>query len=89
MESAGSSYSHHRWHKTRKLRNHGRTWVGGTGDGYQATDSKLGRSVAIKFLPGEFSHDTERVARFQREERVLASLNRPGIAAIYDIEGNQ
>jgi serine/threonine protein kinase len=62
------------------------TWVGGMGDGYQATDTKLGRSVAIKFLPGEFSHDTERVARFQREARVLASLNRLGIAAIYDIE---
>src|SRR5215468_7660606 len=49
-------------------------------------DSKLGRSVAIKFLPEAFSHDIERIARFQREARVLASLNHPNIAAIYDLE---
>jgi serine/threonine protein kinase/Tol biopolymer transport system component len=59
---------------------------GGMGDVYQATDTKLGRSVAIKFLPDAFSHDTERVARFQREARVLASLNHPNIAAIYGFE---
>src|SRR5215475_12958859 len=59
---------------------------GGMGDVYQATDMKLGRSVAIKFLPEAFSHDSERVARFQREARVLASLNHPGIAAIYGVE---
>ena len=53
---------------------------------YQATDSKLGRSVAIKFLPEAFSHDSERVARFEREARVLASLNHPNIAAIYGLE---
>ena len=53
---------------------------GGMGDVYQATDTKLGRSVAIKFLPDAFSHDTERVARFQREARVLASLNHSNIA---------
>jgi len=47
---------------------------GGMGDVYQATDSKLGRSVAIKFLPEAFIHDAERVARFEREARVLASL---------------
>ena len=46
---------------------------GGMGDVYQATDTKLGRSVAIKFLPEAFSHDSERIARFQREARVLAS----------------
>ena len=56
------------------------------GDVYQATDTKLGRSVAIKFLPEAFSHDTERVARFQREARVLASLNHPNIAAIHGVE---
>src|SRR5215831_12606388 len=59
---------------------------GGMGDVYQATDTKLGRSVAIKFLPEAFSHDTERVARFQREARVLASLNHPNIAAIHGLE---
>src|SRR5262249_43638482 len=59
---------------------------GGMGDVYQATDAKLGRSVATKFLPEEFSHDTERVARFQREARVLASLNHSNIAAIYGVE---
>src|SRR5262245_32645101 len=59
---------------------------GGMGDVYQATDTKLGRSVAIKFLPEAFSHDTERVARFQREARVLASLNHSNIAAIYGVE---
>jgi serine/threonine protein kinase len=57
---------------------------GGMGDVYQATDSKLGRSVAIKFLPEAFSHDSERVARFEREARVLASLNHSNIAAILD-----
>src|SRR6516162_6375234 len=59
---------------------------GGMGDVYEATDSKLGRSVAVKFLPEAFSRDTERVARFQREARVLASLNHPNIAAIYGVE---
>src|SRR5215470_1483587 len=59
---------------------------GGMGDVYQATDTKLGRSVAIKFLPETFSRDGERVARFQREARVLASLNHANIAAIYGAE---
>src|ERR1043166_3684012 len=59
---------------------------GGMGDVYQATDSKLGRSVAIKLLPEAFSHDAERVARFEREARVLAALNHPNIAAIYGVE---
>src|SRR5262245_27391372 len=59
---------------------------GGMGDVYQATDTKLGRSVAIKFLPDAFSHDTERVARFQREARVLASLNHSNIAVIHGLE---
>jgi serine/threonine protein kinase/Tfp pilus assembly protein PilF len=59
---------------------------GGMGDVYQANDTKLGRSVAIKFLPEAFSHDADRVARFQREGRVLASLNHNNIAAIYGVE---
>src|SRR5688572_32610158 len=60
--------------------------TGGMGEVYQAADSKLGRSVAIKFLPEAFAHDSERVARFQREARVLASLNHPNVAAIYGVE---
>src|SRR5215467_8582654 len=59
---------------------------GGMGDVYQATDTKLGRSVAIKLLPEAFTHDTERAVRFEREARVLASLNHHNIAAIYGIE---
>lgn len=59
---------------------------GGFGDVYQATDTKLGRSVAIKLLPEAFSHDPERVARFECEAHVLASLNLPNIAAIYGLE---
>jgi eukaryotic-like serine/threonine-protein kinase len=59
---------------------------GGMGDVYQATDSKLGRSVAIKFLPEAFSHDDDRVARFDREARVLASLNHSNIAGIFGLE---
>jgi eukaryotic-like serine/threonine-protein kinase len=59
---------------------------GGMGEVYQAADTKLGRSVAIKVLPDAFSHDRERVARFEREARVLASLNHPNIAGIYGFE---
>src|SRR5207342_1341360 len=60
--------------------------TGGMGEVYQATDSKLGRSVAIKLLPEGFTHDTDRATRFEREARVLASLNHPNIAAIHGIE---
>jgi len=59
---------------------------GGMGEVYQATDSKLGRSVAIKLLPEAFARDSERVARFEREARVLASLNHSNIAAIHGLE---
>src|SRR5205823_1038455 len=60
--------------------------TGGMGEVYQATDSKLGRSVAIKLLPDAFTHDQDRAARFEREARVLASLNHPNIAAISGVE---
>src|SRR6266481_4533993 len=58
---------------------------GGMGEVYRARDTKLKRDVAIKILPDEFSRDPERVSRFQREAEVLASLNHPHIAAIYDL----
>jgi Tol biopolymer transport system component len=59
---------------------------GGMGAVYQARDSKLDRDVAIKVLPLSFANDPQRKARFEREARVLASLNHPGIAAIYGVE---
>src|SRR5271157_839740 len=59
---------------------------GGMGEVYRATDTKLGRDVAIKVLPDAFSHDASRMARFTREAQVLASLNHPNIAAIYGVE---
>jgi eukaryotic-like serine/threonine-protein kinase len=59
---------------------------GGMGEVYRARDTKLKREVAIKFLPEEFSRDPSRVNRFQREAEVLASLNHPNIAAIYDVQ---
>jgi serine/threonine protein kinase/Tol biopolymer transport system component len=59
---------------------------GGMGEVYQAKDRKLGRDVAIKVLPEEFAKDTDRVARFQREAKLLASLNHPNIAAIHGLE---
>src|SRR5438067_2271355 len=54
---------------------------GGMGDVYQATNSKLGRKVAIKVLPEAFACDVERVGRLEREARLLASLNHPSIAS--------
>jgi serine/threonine-protein kinase len=59
---------------------------GGMGEVYRARDLKLKREVAIKILPEEFSRDAERVSRFQREAEVLASLNHPNIATIYDLQ---
>ena len=59
---------------------------GGMGDVYQATDSRLGRNVAIKLLPAAFASDPERLSRFRREAQLLASLNHPNIAHIYGLE---
>ena len=59
---------------------------GGMGQVYQATDTKLNRQVALKILPEAFATDPDRLARFQREAQVLASLNHPNIAAIHGIE---
>jgi hypothetical protein len=59
---------------------------GGMGEVFRAHDTKLKRDVAIKALPQQFSGDPERVARFQREAEVLASLNHANIASIYDFE---
>src|SRR6516225_10394235 len=61
---------------------------GGMGEVYRARDSKLDRDVAIKVLPESFAQDPDRVARFTREAKTLASLNHPNIAAIYGIEGS-
>ena len=59
---------------------------GGMGEIYRARDTKLGRDVALKILPATFARDPERLTRFQREARLLASLNHPHIAAIYGME---
>ena len=59
---------------------------GGMGQVYRARDTKLNRDVAIKILPDAFAHDADRLARFQREAKSLASLNHPNIAAIHGLE---
>ncbi len=59
---------------------------GGMGEVYRATDTNLGRAVAIKVLPDEFAQDLERLARFEREARTLASLSHPNIAIVHGFE---
>ena len=61
---------------------------GGMGEVYRARDTRLRRQVAIKVLPESVSRDRDRIARFEREARVLAALNCPGIATIYGVEQN-
>jgi eukaryotic-like serine/threonine-protein kinase len=56
------------------------------GEVYRARDSKLNRDVALRVLPDSFANDSDRLARFQREARVLASLNHPNIGGIYGLE---
>jgi len=60
--------------------------AGGMGEVWRATDTRLGRQVALKLLPEDFAVDPERHARFEREAKVLASLNHPHIAALYGLE---
>ena len=61
---------------------------GGMGEVYRARDEKLGRDVALKVLPEQFASDPDRFARFEREARLLASLNHPNIAGIHGIESS-
>ena len=77
----GSSLTHYRI--TAKI------GEGGMGEVYRATDTKLGREVAIKVLPSTFSRDPQSLARFEREAKALASLNHPHIAAIHGFDADQ
>ncbi len=63
--------------------------VGGMGEVYRARDTKLDRDVAIKMLPASLASDPERIARFQREAKTLASLNHPNIAQIHGLEESE
>src|SRR5262245_41413456 len=60
--------------------------AGGMGEVYRARDTRLGRDVAVKMLPDIFAQDADRVARFEREAKLLASLNHANIAALYGME---
>ncbi|MCC7241935.1 MAG: protein kinase [Acidobacteria bacterium] len=63
--------------------------AGGMGEVYRDPDSNLGRDVAIKILPVEFAQDADRRMRFEREARLLASLNHPHIAHVYGLEAHE
>src|SRR5215472_10258922 len=75
---AGRTIAH--YHITAKL------GAGGMGEVWLVTDTRLRREVALKFLPEAVSHDPDRLARFAREARLLASLNHPKVGAIYGLE---
>ncbi len=77
----GDSLSHYRLSE--------RIGAGGMGEVWRAADTTLGREVAIKILPATFASDPERLARFEREAKVLASLSHPGIAGIYGLHEDQ
>ncbi len=64
----------------------GQLGAGGMGEVYRATDTRLGRTVALKVLPEEFLEGEERRARFEREAKTLASLNHPNVATIHSFE---
>ena len=63
--------------------------AGGMGEVYRARDTKLGRDIAIKVLPDEFSQDKERLDRFEREARLLAQLNHSNIATLHGLEESE
>jgi serine/threonine protein kinase len=60
--------------------------AGGRGEVYRATDTKLGRDIALKVLPADRAHDPERLARFRREAKALAQLDHPNIVTIHSVE---
>jgi serine/threonine protein kinase len=64
----------------------GRLGAGGMGEVYRATDTKLGRDIALKVLASEVGRDPARLARFQREARALAVLNHPNVVTLYSVE---
>ena len=60
--------------------------AGGRGEVYRATDTKLGRDIALKVLPDDMAHDPERLARFRREAKALAQLDHPNIVSMHSVE---